>query len=94
MTGDNTEVAAASINEALTSPSIVSQDQHSADPLFASLNSKITSSPEVNPGEEPIDSFANPEVQISGKIPSVDNLENVISETGDNLAQVSKPSGR
>lgn len=90
---DATESAAASINEALTSPSILTQDQHSADPLFGSLNSKITASL-VNPVEAPSEeSFTNPEVQISGKIPPGDNADDGIAAAGALRAQVSKANG-
>ena len=95
---DSTENAAASINEAFTSPSILSQDQHSADPLFGSLNSKITTSLESadeTPSEDPMDSFSTPEVQISGKIPSGDNTDNgIAASAGAFRGQVSKPIGK
>ncbi|XP_078359624.1 uncharacterized protein LOC144644082 isoform X3 [Oculina patagonica] len=94
---DGTENAAASINEAFTSPSILSQDQHSADPLFGSLNSKITTSFESadeTPSHDPMDSFSTPEVQISGKIPNGDNMDNGIADSaGAFRGQVSKPIG-
>ena len=92
--GDNTETAAASINEALTSPKIISENQHSADPLFASLNSQITSNPEVKLNDEPIDNFFNPEVQISGKIPSGGNSGIVPDATAASRAEVSKATGK
>lgn len=93
----NTDKAVASINEAFTSPSILSEDEHSADPLFGSLNSKITTSLESSdqtPSADPMDSFMSPEVQISGKIPSGDNLDNGIAAPGAFQAQVSKASGK
>ena len=90
---DTTEAAAASINEALISPSILTQDQHSADPLFGSLNSKITESLE-SPVEAPSEeSFTNPEVQISGKIPTGNNADDGIAAAGALRAQVSKTNG-
>ena len=93
----DTDKAAASINEAFTSPSILSQDQHSSDPLFGSLNSKITTSPESadeTPSDDPMDTFFSPEVQISGKIPSGDNMDGGIAAPGAFRGQVSKPSGK
>ena len=93
----DTDNAAASINEALTSPSIQSQDQHSSDPLFGSLNSKITTSldsTDETPSDDPMDKFFSPEVQISGKIPSGDNMDGGIAAHGAFRGQVSKPSGK
>ena len=90
---DTTETASASIQEAFTGPSILAQDQHSADPLFGSLNSKITASlesPVETPSEE---SFTNPEVQISGKIPAGDNSDDGIADAGALRAHVSKTNG-
>lgn len=92
-----TDNAAAAINEAFTSPSIQSQDQHSSDPLFGSLNSKITTSVESDdetPSDDPMDKFFSPEVQISGKIPSGENMDDVIAAPGAFRGQVSKPSGK
>ncbi|XP_022799604.1 uncharacterized protein LOC111337536 isoform X3 [Stylophora pistillata] len=90
---DSTENAAASINEAFTGPSILNQDQHSADPLFGSLNSKITTSsdnPDETPSDDPMDKFFNPEVQISGKIPESENTDDGIADPGASRDQVSK----
>lgn len=94
---DSTEKAAASINEAFTSPSVLSQDQHAADPLFGSLNSKITTSlqsSDETPSDDPMDKFFNPEVQISGKIPDADNMDDGIADSGASRDQVSKTSGK
>ncbi|XP_027047022.1 uncharacterized protein LOC113674731 isoform X3 [Pocillopora damicornis] len=90
---DSTENAATSINEAFTGPSIFNQDQHSADPLFGSLNSKITTSldnSDETPSDDPMDKFFNPEVQISGKIPESDNADDGIADPGASRDQVSK----
>lgn len=98
MVADSTENAAASLNDAFTSHSILSQDQHSADPLFASLNSKITTSLDSageTPSDDPIDRYATPEVQISGKIPSGDNMDDgIAASAGAFRGQVSKPIGK
>ena len=93
----DTDNAAAAINEAFTSPSIQTQDQHSSDPLFGSLNSKITTSLESadeTPSDDPMDKFFSPEVQISGKIPSGENTDGGIAAHGAFRGQVSKPSGK
>lgn len=94
---DSTENAATSINEAFTGPSIFNQDQHSADPLFGSLNSKITTSldnSDETPSDDPMDKFFNPEVQISGKIPESDNADDGIADPGASRDQVSKTTGK
>ena len=96
----DTDNAAAAINEAFTSPSIQTQDQHSSDPLFGSLNSKLTTSLESadeTPSDDPMDKFLkffSPEVQISGKIPSGENTDDGIAAPGAFRGQVSKPSGK
>ena len=47
----------------------------------------------VTHSEDPIDGFANPEVQISGKIPGGDTLDDGIADTGASRAQVSQTNG-
>lgn len=48
----------------------------------------------MTPSGEPIDSFTNPEVQISGKIPGGDNLDNGIADTGATRAKISQANGK
>ncbi|XP_067038773.1 uncharacterized protein [Acropora muricata] len=89
----SSETAADSIDEALTSPSILSQDQHSAEPLTASLNSKITSSLDSKEDSSSQDIFETPETQISGKIPSADNMDFGVANIGANRAKVADNDG-
>ncbi|XP_074615208.1 uncharacterized protein LOC141874734 isoform X6 [Acropora palmata] len=89
----SSETPADAIDEALTSPSILSQDQHSAEPLTASLNSKITSSLDNKEDSSSQDIFETPEAQISGKIPSTDNMDFGVANIGANRAKVSDNDG-